>query len=87
MKFDQDALRKAVGAVLDRRELLGSLEEQAELAMATYLDEVGGVIVPREPTDLMIANGVAERHLSGVPEAWSKTTANIYRAMISASQE
>lgn len=36
----------------------------------------------REPTDDMISAGIIERHDTGVPEAWSKATANIYRAMI-----
>lgn len=33
----------------------------------------------------MIAAGISERHLSGVPEAWKLATVNIYRAMIDAS--
>jgi hypothetical protein len=32
----------------------------------------------------LIVAGIAERHDSGVPEAWSKATANIYRAMLAA---
>ena len=38
----------------------------------------------REPTDAMIVAGIAERHGQPVPEAWSKATANVYRAMIEA---
>lgn len=49
-----------------------------------YVGE-GWVAVPREPTNAMISEGIIERHTTGVPEAWSKATANIYRAMISAA--
>jgi hypothetical protein len=42
------------------------------------------VLVPKEPTEAMIIAGIAERHMSDVPEAWSKATENIYRAMLEA---
>jgi len=43
------------------------------------------VLVPVEPTDAMIAAGISERHLQGVPEAWKLATVNIYKAMIEAA--
>lgn len=39
----------------------------------------------REPSDAMIGEAIIERHGSGVPEAWSLATANIWRAMIDAA--
>ena len=44
-------------------------------------------IVPVEPTDRMICEGISTRHMQDVPEAWSLATINIYRAMIKAAKE
>lgn len=49
------------------------------------LKSAGLVVVPEEPTEAMIVAGITERHLSGVPDAWSLATVNIYRAMIRAA--
>ena len=39
----------------------------------------------REPTDMMIAAGISERHILAVPTAWTRATVNIFRAMIDAA--
>lgn len=45
------------------------------------------VMVPVEPTQEMLMSGIDERHEQPTPEAWNLATINIYRAMITASQE
>lgn len=62
-------------------------KQLARAAIAAVLEwqgKSGYVLAPAEPTPEMIVAGIAERHDSGVPEAWSKATANIYRAMLAA---
>lgn len=55
-------------------------------AALTAIADAGYAVVPREPTRDMISAGIIERHDQPTPEAWSLATANIYRAMINASQ-
>ena len=52
----------------------------------TQLIFEGYAVVPAEPTDEMVIAGVCERHGQPVPEAWSKATVNIFRAMVEAAK-
>ena len=60
------------------------LARAAIAAVLEWQGKAGYVLAPAEPTPEMIVAGIAERHDSGVPEAWSKATANVYRAMLAA---
>lgn len=85
IEFVAKALRKADGATRDKS--LHDYENEARAAIAAVLEwqgKAGYVLAPAEPTPEMIVAGIAERHDSGVPEAWSKATANVYRAMLAA---
>lgn len=53
--------------------------------IAFALAKAGMAIVPMEPTQNMVSAGIAERHDQPTPEAWSKATESIYRAMIDAA--
>lgn len=67
----------------------GHLKDHATFitqAALTAIEAAGYAVVPREPTQDMISAGIIERHDQPTPEAWSLATANIYRAMINASQ-
>ena len=82
---------KAIGASIPGRSPM-TYESPATLIMARaaiaavleWQGKSGYVLAPAEPTPEMIVAGIAERHDSGVPEAWSKATANVYRAMLAA---
>ena len=57
----------------------------AARAILTTIEQAGFRIVPVEADEGMIIRGIVERHGSGVPEAWSLATRNIWQAMLSAS--
>lgn len=75
------ALAKSVAAAMSMSGA-GSYLTMAEAIIAAYLSEMDAVIVPREPTDGMIGDGLRKFYGFGKP---SNGMCNAYRAMLSAA--
>lgn len=85
--YDDGLVEAVAEKLLNCRLLNVGPTDEARAAIAAVLEwqgKSGYVLAPAEPTPEMIVAGIAERHDSGVPEAWSKATANVYRAMLAA---
>lgn len=73
-----DRVTAQVSSALSRHGLSLTGTAEREIALAA-------IFGMKEPTQGMIGEGIIERHQQDTPEAWSKATSNIYRAMIEAA--
>lgn len=73
-----DRVAAQVSSALARHGISQTGTIEREIALAA-------IFGMKEPSEGMIGEGIIERHQQETPEAWSKATSNIYRAMIEAA--